>query len=247
MRNGVARGGSRSVISPLQSESSALGLSIEEPCPGWVLTPEGAAVHPVERTAVIADVHLGYEWARGGGGDALPAHSLGETLSKLASLLDRGGISRVVVAGDLVESPLPCRRTAADVEQLRAWLDDRNINFVPLPGNHDPVVHPQPRQSLELAGWTISHGDRRVAASRQIVGHHHPALRANGLCAPCFVYGPRWIVLPAFSPNAAGLDVSRGWLFHAGRREGLRCAATLGGAVLDFGPLSDLGARIRAI
>jgi metallophosphoesterase superfamily enzyme len=50
---------------------------------GWKLAPEGAAVHEAERVAVIADVHLGYEWARGSGGDCLPAHSLAETRAKL--------------------------------------------------------------------------------------------------------------------------------------------------------------------
>ena len=30
----------------------------------WRLTPEGAAVHLGEQTAVVADLHLGYEWAR---------------------------------------------------------------------------------------------------------------------------------------------------------------------------------------
>jgi uncharacterized protein len=49
----------------------------------WRLTPEGAAIHPGERTAVIADVHLGYEWARGSAGDCVPAHSLDETLARL--------------------------------------------------------------------------------------------------------------------------------------------------------------------
>jgi hypothetical protein len=61
---------------------------------GWQLTPEGAAVHPVERVAVIADVHLGYEWARGAGGDCIPAHSLAETLAKLASLFSRLEVNR---------------------------------------------------------------------------------------------------------------------------------------------------------
>ena len=32
---------------------------------GWHFTPEGAAVFVGQETAVIADVHLGYEWARG--------------------------------------------------------------------------------------------------------------------------------------------------------------------------------------
>ena len=70
-----------------------------------------------ERTAVIADVHLGYEWARGSAGDCVPAHSLDETLARLERLLDRAPIARLVVAGDLVESPRPCRRTAADLRR----------------------------------------------------------------------------------------------------------------------------------
>ena len=75
---------------------------------GWQLTPEGGAIHPGERIAVIADVHLGYEWARGAAGDCVPAHSLAETLKKLERLLERSPIDRLVVAGDLVESPRPC-------------------------------------------------------------------------------------------------------------------------------------------
>src|SRR4051812_36814223 len=67
---------------------------------GWTLMPEGAAVHFAERIAVIADVHLGYEWARAAGGDCLPAHSLAETLCKLAALLDRGPVDHLIVAGD---------------------------------------------------------------------------------------------------------------------------------------------------
>ena len=61
---------------------------------GWKLAPEGAAVHPVERVAVIADVHLGYEWARAAHGDCLPSHSLAETLAKLEALLGRVPIAR---------------------------------------------------------------------------------------------------------------------------------------------------------
>ena len=40
---------------------------------GWWLTPEGGVIHPATNSAVIADLHLGYEWARGNGGDCVPA------------------------------------------------------------------------------------------------------------------------------------------------------------------------------
>ena len=59
-------------------------LSNNMPFADWQLTPEGAAIHPGEKTAVIADVHLGYEWARGAAGDSVIAHSLDETLARLA-------------------------------------------------------------------------------------------------------------------------------------------------------------------
>ena len=103
----------------------------------WILTPEGAAIHPGERTAVIADVHLGYEWARGAAGDCVPAHSLVETLARISAVLARAAIARLVVAGDLVESARPCRRTAADVRGLHDWLESRGVTLLALEGNHD--------------------------------------------------------------------------------------------------------------
>ena len=210
----------------------------------WQLTPEAAAVHEEERVAVISDVHLGYEWARGSGGDALPAHSLHETLAKLSSLLDLWAIERLVVAGDLVESSSYCRRTAADVRALVDWLRARSVELVRLQGNHDPPSCPVLPRSIELAGWTIAHGDRPVRGARTIIGHHHPALRAKGIMAPCFLYSADAIVLPAFSPNAAGFDVAGRSLPRSLRHPGTRCAVALGGEIFEFGPIADLASRL---
>src|SRR4051794_6319271 len=119
---------------------------------GWFLSPEGAAVHPADRTAVIADVHLGYEWARGSRGDCLPPHTLAETLAKLARLLGHGAISRLVIGGDLVESSTPCRRSDDDVRALTRWLDARGVSTVVLAGNHDPRRVPPLPDTLEVGG-----------------------------------------------------------------------------------------------
>ena len=212
---------------------------------GWHLAPEGAAVHLVEKTAVVADVHLGYEWARAVGGDCLPAHSLAETLDKLTGLLHRAEITRLIVAGDLVESPKACWRTASDVRQLFEWLDDRGVELIPIRGNHDPQGAKAPPFSIEVAGWTIVHGHRPITAEKSISGHHHPVLRADGLTAPCFLVGPSTIVLPAFTPNAAGLPVTSSGTPGAWISEELRCVAGLGGELLDFGPLPNLVATLR--
>lgn len=217
---------------------------------GWLLAPEGGAIHLEEQTAVVADVHLGYEWARGEAGDSIPAHSLGETIDRLARLFDRAEVRRLIVAGDLVESPRPNARTAADVRRLGAWLAKHSVDWTIIPGNHDrglgglrglPI---EPAAATLLAGWTIQHGDRPPMGDRIVMGHYHPTLRAGGFSAPCFLAGPKLLVLPAFSDNASGLDVATARTPRFWRGGGLRCLAGAGGEVLDFGPLDTLPARL---
>jgi putative SbcD/Mre11-related phosphoesterase len=227
---------------------------------GWQLTPERGAIHVGERTAVIADVHLGYEWARGAAGDCIPAHSLAETLESLELLLGRARIDRLVVAGDLVETPRPCRRTAAELGRLGRWLDDREISLVAILGNHDrslsqmfarkPGDHATPpptlAETLEVAGWTIAHGHRPASGARSIIGHHHPALKLAGRTTPCFLIGPKRIMLPAFSRNAAGCDLAAARLPEPWRDSTLRCLVSTGQELLDFGPIETLGSRLQA-
>ncbi len=207
---------------------------------GWWFSPEGAAVHRAGCVAVIADVHLGYEWARGAGGDCLPAHSLVETIAKLERLLARAAIERLIVAGDLVESAAPCPRTTADVRRLIDWLANRGVALIALAGNHDPRRVPPLPATLDVAGWTIGHGHRPIDAPRTISGHHHPVIRAEALTAPCFLVGPKAIMLPAFSPNAAGWNVATQALPEGWPEREPRCLATAGAEVLDFGPLDAL-------
>ncbi len=207
---------------------------------GWHLTPEGAAVHLGEHTAVIADVHLGYEWARGSRGDMVPAHSLPETLQKLSTLLRRVAVNRLIVAGDLVESRRPCLRTSRDVQALESWLLERGIQLDILQGNHDPPRKPPHPLSIELGGWTITHGHRAVLSDHLMIGHHHPVLRGEGVCAPSFLISESLIVLPAFSGNAAGLDVSSSTLPADLLGKGFRLVAGLDGLLLDFGSLENL-------
>lgn len=213
---------------------------------GWALAPEGAAVHVADRTAAVADVHLGYEWARAGGGDVVPAHSLAETLAALERLLVRTPITRLIVAGDLVESARRCPRTDRDVGELAGWLRARGVTLVRLRGNHDPVRRPCLPRTFEVAGWTIGHGDAPIPGERLVFGHFHPVLRAGGVTAPCFLVGPATIALPAFSANAAGWNVLSGRLPAILRGRPLRCVAGAGAELLDFGPLDELAGRMAA-
>lgn len=217
----------------------------------WLFAPEGAIIHAVGRIAVVADVHLGYEWARGAAGDCVPAHSLEETLARLAAVLQRAPIARLVVAGDLVESPRPCARTVADVRRLGAWLESRGVTLSPLEGNHDRGLNRAARghhlpPTCTIDGWTIAHGHRPIEGERTISGHFHPVFRSEGVPAPCFLVGPDRIVLPAFSSNAAGCDVLTGPIPADWLELDLRCLASTGTEVLDFGPLSAVRRALTA-
>jgi putative SbcD/Mre11-related phosphoesterase len=238
------------------------------PHEGWLLTPEAAAIRPERATAVVADLHLGYEWARGDAGDCVPAHSLAETLDRLDRLLGRADLRTLVVAGDLVESARPCARTAADVHRLTDWLRARGVELVVVPGNHDRgflQLQSRARRSrtasagpviadaeLNIDGWTVCHGHQPTSADRVVMGHHHPVLAVDRTAAPCFLAGPRLLVLPAFSRNAAGYDVgsrtgTRPWPNQdQDQGRGLRCVAVAGSELLDFGPVETLATRIGA-
>ncbi len=218
----------------------------------WQLTPEGAAIHPGERTAVIADVHLGYEWARGAAGDCVPAHSLDETRTRLDRLLARAPIERLIVAGDLVESSRPCHRTAADLRRLVDWLDPLGVRLLVLEGNHDrspmgvsklrrrSTGSPPLPSTCTVDSWTIGHGHQPIAGDRTISGHVHPIVRIAGVGAPCFLAGPGRIVLPAFSRNAAGWDVLTAAVPRDWRIADLRCFASTGDDILDLGLMPDM-------
>ncbi|MDX2038061.1 MAG: metallophosphoesterase [Isosphaeraceae bacterium] len=213
----------------------------------WIFTPEGAAVHRATATAVIADLHLGYEWTRGGRGDQIPAHSLAEVSARIDRMLKRIEIRRLVIAGDLVESPRLCRSTAVDLARLFGRLERLGIEVVALPGNHDPRPARGASTTLEVGGWTIAHGHEHVEASKTVTGHDHPKLEFAGASARCFLVGCDAIILPAFSDNAAGLNVAGPSVPPRWRGRGLRCLVGVGDEVLDFGPIDDLATRIESL
>ena len=179
------------------------------------------------------------------GGDMVPPHSLAETLSRLDRLHHRFPFSRLIVAGDLVESHHLCRRTAADLATLRAWLESRQIQFTPLRGNHDPATPASGPLTLQLDdGWTIAHGHHPLpAAPRAVTGHLHPSLKVQSVTTPCFLVGPDTIILPAFSSNAAGWNILGPWPPGLESRAP-RCIAALGDTILDFGPIAPLRSQL---
>ncbi len=208
----------------------------------WLLTAQRVAVHVPTRTAVAADLHLGYDQARRRRGDAVPITGLDDLLRALAALAAAQGVRRLVVAGDLFEDAAG----RALVPDLLRWLDAHGLELTGVvPGNHDRGLArdgaglPVCPDGVRLGEWLVVHGDGSLPPGRLVMGHFHPCLRWGGrIAAPCYLIGDGRLILPAFSPDAAGVDVARGrqWRDY-------RCAVIAGADVLDFGEVGRLSDR----
>jgi putative SbcD/Mre11-related phosphoesterase len=208
----------------------------------WLLTSQRIAVHLPTATAVLADLHLGYNEARRRDGEAVPPADLTFLLAPLRSVIAAHAVSRVVVAGDLFEAG-PVAGLAAD---LLRWMESSGVAWIVVPGNHDRGladgghglrIH---SDGCMVGRWRVVHGDGPPPDGPVIQGHEHPCVRwSDRVGGPCYLVGEERIVLPAFSEDAAGVNVvsARKWRKY-------RCCVVAGDRVLDFGELALLRKRL---
>src|SRR5437588_13110319 len=105
--------------------------------PDWRLTPQRAAVHLPTRTAVVGDIHWGYDTARRSSGEAVPVIRSEHALAPLAALAATWDVHRLVVAGDLLEGP----SAIADLDNFLSGLSQLKLELIALvPGNHDRAL-----------------------------------------------------------------------------------------------------------
>ncbi|CAN5318236.1 metallophosphoesterase family protein [soil metagenome] len=212
----------------------------------WILTPHRAAIHVPTATAVVADLHLGYGAVRQASGEAIPSRGIEDTIADLEKLFTESGVSRLVIAGDLLEKS----RVSTQATDLLRWLQTRGIELVGvIPGNHDlnalqPLLGERlVPDGLRLGEWHVVHGHERLPMGKVIYGHHHPSLAfGRQVKAPCYVVGGRSIILPAHSRNASGANILARQTWHR-----WCCYVIAGDKVLDFGVIGVLGRRLSGI
>jgi hypothetical protein len=183
----------------------------------------GALFHAPSATLLIADAHLGYGWAQRRRGQLGPVTD-GGIVDRLFATVSSLAPREVLFLGDTVHAPrpLPAEREFIEGVLLRL-IALAKVSVVQ--GNHDraftrdfghlPIlVSPQWRCNHLLG----VHGDRLhielPEADYYLIGHLHPAITVRDDAGankriPAFLVGQRAILLPAFSPFAAGFDVSR--------------------------------------
>ena len=203
--------------SPRRRWRCGVGLLLGAGASGALWLPESA-------TVLIADAHLGYGWAQRRRGELGPVADEAAS-GKVLALADELKPKQIVFLGDLVHAPKPAPGERTLVEgTLRTLATQAALTLVR--GNHDRgflrdfgaeelAVVPAWRQG----GLLALHGDvipaERAGIDYLVLGHFHPSLAIEDnagarVRVPVFVHSERCLVLPAFSPYAAGWDLRRG-------------------------------------
>lgn len=180
----------------------------------------GALFLRAHATAILADIHLGYAWAMRRRGQLGPVVDNGAR-ERLLRVVDELQPRTLVLAGDVVHAPRPSMQEGQYIEATLLALRERCELHIVL-GNHDRAflrdfshLNCLTTREKVIDDYLIVHGDKPVTSDKTIImGHHHPSLKLRDAAGarqsvPIFLVGPKLIVMPAFSPFAAGMDVRR--------------------------------------
>jgi putative SbcD/Mre11-related phosphoesterase len=194
--------------------------------PGLILDARLAAFLESTSQLVVADLHLGYAWAHRQGGQLLPIGIKDDTLPRLHTLVDDFHPRELVLLGDIVHRAVPLPALKDELCRVFSEIEAR-CELRLIPGNHDRSlaallrecgIHTPLAPSLRAGSFLLLHGDIPPVLDSggpplwTIIGHEHPALNisdgvATSAKVPCFAAGDGVLVLPAFSPWAAGTNI----------------------------------------
>ncbi len=177
--------------------------------PDLVLDSRLALVHPAGRWLAVADLHYGYEVSQRARGWLIPLWGMETIDERLRALVADHAPRTLIVAGDLVHSSLAQREAVGFVERLQALGPE----VVLVRGNHDRRLRDLALVEVhQTGGYRFHHGDRPLSPLpdvTDVIGHFHPCWRyhdgaGTDLRVPALVQAEGVLVLPAFSPWAAG-------------------------------------------
>ena len=158
-----------------------------------------------ERLLVVADLHWGYAASHRARGNLLPWWGDDEIEQRLHALLCDYHPSEMIWLGD-------CVHAAEGATRAEAFLRQASTRITPLAGNHDRRWRSAGETSALRGNYFFHHGDASPSPPPkciEIIGHHHPAVgwgdgAGARLKLPAMVVTAQRLILPAFSPWAAG-------------------------------------------
>lgn len=184
------------------------------------LCPERALFDPTSGALLVADAHFGKAATFRAHGIPVPGGTTSDNLLRLDRAIARHAPQRLVFLGDLLHAK-PAQASAI-ADALAAWrARHTHIDMVLIRGNHDKHAgSPAPRIGLReadepwaLGPWLLCHHPTPIDDAYVLAGHEHPTLLLTSPTdrarLPCFVFGQRLGILPAFGDFTGGHPVRR--------------------------------------
>lgn len=174
------------------------------------LLPERAAYLPAHGLLLVADLHLGKAHSFRRLGVPVPAGTTAASVARLDACIAATGAEGIVFLGDLIHAARG--RSPATWAAVAAWrARHAALALTLVRGNHDRHAgDPPPEWRIDcveepwrLGPLALAHHPSPRADAYVLAGHLHPAVRLggrahDGLRLPCFHFGARVGVLPAF-------------------------------------------------
>ncbi len=175
--------------------------------PGIRLDSRRAVFFADLRLLVVSDLHWGYAASHRAAGNLLPEWGDEVIARTLDALIADHQPAEMLWLGDSLH-------TLKGREHAEHYLQRASVPVTILPGNHDARWSAvSAERVLVREPFVFHHGDHGTPplapGTTEVVGHYHPAFSwsdgAGGrLKLPALVHGPARLILPAFSPWAAG-------------------------------------------
>lgn len=206
----------------LRNETQPAASTRTEIQPGIWLDSRRAVWFAAERLLAIADLHWGYAASHRARGNLLPVWGDDELEIRLRALIAEYAPAEMIWLGDVVHA-------AEGAARAEAFLRTAPVPVALVTGNHDRRWRAGGVVSTIRGRYFFHHGDTVAtvpAGLLEVIGHHHPAVSwwdgaGASVKLPALVASPQRLVLPAFSPWAAGTP----WTASAGGQETLWAVA----------------------
>jgi DNA ligase-associated metallophosphoesterase len=184
-----------------------------------LLSAERAAFDPLLKALFIADAHFGKDAVFRARGIPVPVGSTGENLARLDALVSTHRPESIVFLGDLLHA----RESHAEetLSALSAWrARHRGLRLLLVEGNHDRHAGALPDafgfekvdEPYAMGPWALCHHPQTVEGAYALAGHEHPVYRittrTDHARLPCFRFGARSGVLPAFGGFTGGFEIN---------------------------------------
>jgi DNA ligase-associated metallophosphoesterase len=185
-----------------------------------VLLAERAVFWPARKALFVADFHLGKAATFRSAGIPLPPGTTSENVERLGRAIDKTGAKSVVFLGDFLHAKQG--RAPSTFSRFGAWREARaRVELTIVRGNHDKKAGDPPGEwrvrcveaGERVGPFVLNHEPGAASGGGYaLAGHIHPAVRLSGcgedsLRLPCFWFGARYGVLPAFGAFTGNAEV----------------------------------------